>query len=79
MQESKFYQEIHAEGAMGIAHTYDLQAIGLRFGPAAANKFETAVKEVNDPDQLAELHRAAIQSRGIADLRRAFIGLGAPE
>jgi hypothetical protein len=77
MKESKFYQEKLAEGAVERARTDVIQAISFRFGPAVANKFETAVKEMTDSDLLTELHRAAIQSRRIADLRRAFTELSA--
>jgi predicted transposase YdaD len=80
MKESKAYQEIMEEGreegrAEGILQTKraDIsEAIEIRFGAEAAAEFQDILSNLDDLQQLSHLHRLAIRSRRLAELRRAF-------
>jgi hypothetical protein len=78
MKESKAYQEImaegRAEGALQTKRADISEAIEVRFGPEAAAEFQQIVRGIEDLDQLSRLHRLAISSRGLTQLRRALDG-----
>lgn len=72
MKESKFYQEVMAEGAVERARADVLENIDVRFGSEAAAEFKEALQGVADLSQLSQLHRLAIQCRRLAEFRRAI-------
>src|SRR5438132_1063279 len=72
MKESKFYQEVMAEGALERARADVLDAIEVRFGAKAAAEFKEALPGITDLKQLSQLLRLAIQSRRLAEFQRAF-------
>jgi hypothetical protein len=72
MRESKAFQEIREEGMVDAKHADISEAIALRFGDDAVAEFRDILLGIRDLDELSRLHRLAIQSRRIADLRRAF-------
>ncbi len=51
------------------------QALAIRFGAGAGDEFADALTGVQELDQLSELLRLAIKSRGIAAFRRALARL----
>ncbi len=76
MRESKFLQQIEDEAGTAAelkrARLDVLQALEVRFGPEAAAEFADALNSITDVEQLSELHRLAIKSRGLAPFRRAL-------
>jgi hypothetical protein len=82
MKESKAYQEIMDEGrAEGVLQTKRVdisEAIEVRFGAEAAAEFQEILAGLEDLQQLSHLHRLAVRSRRLAELRRAFMESATP-
>lgn len=78
MKESKAYQEImaegRAEGALQAKRADVAEVIEIRFGAEAAAEFQEILRGIEDLEQLSQLHRLAIQSPRLAQLRRAVAG-----
>ena len=76
MRESKFFQEIleegRVEGVLERARADVHEIIALRFGEAAAARFQATLRRIADPERLSHLLRLAIQCDDLAELRRAF-------
>ena len=72
MKESKFYQEVMAEGAVERARADVLEALDVRLGAEAVAEFKEALRTIGDLTRLSELHRLAIQCRRLTEFRRAF-------
>src|SRR5437660_117693 len=70
MRESKAFQEIRAEGMVDAKCADISERIALRFGDDAVAEFRDILLGIRDVD--SNLHRLAIQSQRLADLRRAF-------
>jgi hypothetical protein len=81
MHESKFVQEIQNEAAaqarLEQVRINVQQALDVRFGAGASAEFRETLSAIHDLDQLSELHRLAIKSRGLAAFRRALARLAA--
>jgi len=71
MHESKFVQEIQNEAEIRRARIFVQQALEGRFGSDVAAEFAELLNSIQHIDQLSELHRLAIKSRGLAAFRRA--------
>ncbi len=72
MRDSPFYQELVEEGEQLQARKDVLQVLKLRFGDEAARELEEAVNRLGNLEQLQELHKIAIQSRRISQVRKAL-------
>ena len=72
MKESKVYQEIMQEGVVAARRADVAEAITVRFGAEVAAEFQGALQAVDDAERLSELHRLAIRSRKLSELRRGF-------
>jgi hypothetical protein len=76
MHESKFVQEIQNDAAVQArleqVRINVQQALDVRFGAGAGAEFTEALSGIQDLDQLSELLRLAIKSRGLAAFRRAL-------
>jgi hypothetical protein len=74
MRESKFFEEVLAEGRVEgkveQARASVLDALDVKFGAEAAAEFREALRGVTDLDQLSELLRLAIKSKRPAEFRR---------
>ena len=81
MKESKFFEEViamgRAEGELMRARSAVLEALDVKFGTKAAAEFREAVQEIGDLDQLSDLLRLAIKSRGVSGFRRGLEAAGA--
>ena len=78
MKESKFYQEILAEGQAEGQQAFVIEALQERFGSQAVAEFEQAIANVYEPEQLSRLHRLAIRCRSLAQFRRELRSLTLP-
>ncbi len=81
MKESKFFEDViamgRAEGELMRARSAVLEALDVKFGTKAAAEFREAVQEIGDLDQLSDLLRLAIKSRGVSGFRRGLEAAGA--
>jgi hypothetical protein len=72
MSESKFVQKIEDRAELKRARIAVQQALDFRFGADAGTEFTEVLNGIQDLDQLSELLRLAIKSRGLAAFRRAL-------
>ena len=76
MRESKFLQEIEeearTEGRVEGRRAALLETLDSRFGSDSAAQLEDVLREVKDPELLAELQRVASTCRSLTDFRRAL-------
>jgi hypothetical protein len=72
MKESKFFQEVLQEGRLEGRCFALLETLDSRFGSGCVAELAGTVGKLNDPEQLAELQRAATTCRRLADFRRAL-------
>jgi hypothetical protein len=72
MRESKFYQEIVAEGELQGQRNAILQILRHRFGPEASTEFETPLTAVDDRQRLTHLVGVATDCATPDDFRRAL-------
>jgi hypothetical protein len=70
MKESKFFEEVMAEGEVVGRRAALLEFLDHRFGAGSSVEFEAALRAINDLQQLQELFRAAITCRRITEFRR---------
>ncbi len=75
MRESKFFEEVMAEGALERARIDVLEAIDVGFGPKAAAELKGAVQTIADPVELSQMLRMVIKSR-LPQVRRALTVAG---
>jgi hypothetical protein len=75
MRESKFFEEVMAEGALERARIDVLEAIDVRFGSKAAAELKGAVQSIADPVELSQVLRMVIKSR-LPQVRRALTVAG---
>ncbi len=77
MRESKFFEEVMAEGRvegkLEEARTSVLEVLGVKYGSDAADEFRAAVGSIADLEQLRELRRLAIKSRRLTEFRRRLL------
>jgi len=75
MRESKFFEEVMAEGALERARVDVLDVIDVRFGPKAAAELKDAVQSIADSAELSRVLRLVIKSR-LPQVRRALTAAG---
>jgi hypothetical protein len=78
MRESKFFEEVMAEGRIERGREDVLEALQVRYGPEAVAEFKDALAAVNDDQLLSELHRLAIAARRLSEFRRRTESLLTP-
>lgn len=72
MKESKFYQEILAEGRAGGQRRLVLAMISDRFGKKAASAFSKSLNTIDDAEQLEHLGVLVSNCQTIDELNRVF-------
>jgi hypothetical protein len=77
MSESKFVQKIEDRAELKRARIDVQEALDVRFGAGVGAEFTEALNSIQDLEQLSELHRLAIKSRGLVAFRRALARLSA--
>jgi hypothetical protein len=70
MKESKFYEEVMAEGRIEKGREVIVDALHVRFGPDASAEFRDVLAAVEDEQVLSELLRLAITARRFVQFRR---------
>ena len=78
MRESKFFEEVMAEGRIEKGREVVLEALHVRYGPEAVAEFKDVLAAVNDDQLLSELLRLAITARRLSELRRRTESLLTP-
>jgi hypothetical protein len=77
MSESKFLQHFEDKAERKRARIAVQEALDVRFGAGVGDEFTETLNGIEDLEQLSELHRLAIKSRGLAAFRRALARLAA--
>jgi hypothetical protein len=77
MRESKFYQEIMAEGALEARRVDVLSVLEERFGPSVAAEIVAQVNRLDDLKQLDLLVRLAARCATLNEFRKALGPLAA--
>ena len=76
MRESKFFEEVQAEGRMEgrvDARRDDiLEALDVRFGPEVKKEFAPLLASITNFEQLGQFLRLAVKCRRVDELRKQF-------
>ncbi len=75
VRDSPVIKEFMLEAEQDTLRAAVLEVIQLRYGQAAADEYGPRLARVTDVGRLRELHRLAIQAKGVRHLRKEISGL----